>query len=387
MVSHAYPRGEGDIAGVFIERLAVALVSRGHHTTVIVPSDTGAGGRSRRRGVEVLRVRYAPAARETLAHRGTMQDATSTLPGKVAFASLVNAQARAVARIRRHGLAQVVHAHWWVPGGVATWLARFTGGGSYLVTLHGTDVAVLESSRGARMLARRVLRGAQTITAVSSYLAQRAASLVGVDAERIVVQPMPADVEHLSRASQGGGGVVTVGRLVAQKRVDLVLDAVARLRRQGRTVRLTVVGDGPERGNLEARARELGIDNLTKFCGSVPPAALAETIGNADVMAFPARREGLGLAAAESFMLGIPVVACMDGGGVVDVVPADGPGRVVAGDSVTEFANALDELIRSPSARSLAQERGRLLRHRLDPEYVAQTYEEVYSRMVRRKRR
>lgn len=180
---------------------------------------------------------------------------------------------------------------------------------------------------------------------------------------------------------------MTVGRLVAQKRVDLVLDAVARLRRQGRTVRLTVVGDGPERGNLEARARELGIDNLTKFCGSVPPAALAETIGNADVMAFPARREGLGLAAAESFMLGIPVVACMDGGGVVDVVPADGPGRVVAGDSVTEFANALDELIRSPSARSLAQERGRLLRHRLDPEYVAQTYEEVYSRMVRRKRR
>lgn len=388
MVSHAYPRWDGDIAGVFIERLAGGLTARDHRVTVIVPADEGTGGRERRQGVDILRVRYAPAKGETLAYRGTMQRTARSPAGTIALLSLINAEARAVARISRIAAAQVVHAHWWVPGGIAAWLARFTGGSRFVVTLHGTDVTVLERSRVARLLARRVLGGAAAVTAVSSFLVERTEAALGLDPGRIMVQPMPVKLEQLERISRGGGGVVTVGRLVSQKRIDIVLEAVARLRRQGRMLRLTVIGDGPERARLEACARELDIESVTRFVGAVRPGELAEAVGDADVFAFPAHGEGLGLAAAEALMLGVPVVACLDGGGVTDIVPRSGAGRLVPPNDVASFARAIDELISDPGTRAVAAETGRLLRRRLDPDYVAQTYEELYARVAPdRKRR
>lgn len=387
MVTHAYPRWDGDVAGVFIERLAIALVRRGHRVTVIAPADAGAGGRGRRGGVDVVRVRYAPARGETLAYRGTMEQAARSLSGKLVLASLVNAQARVVAQLSRFAGGQIVHAHWWVPGGVGAWLARFTGGSRYVVTLHGTDVAVLERSRSARFMARRILKRASAVTAVSGFLAARAAEAIGIESRQVVVQAMPVDTQRFTRTSVGGGGVVTVGRLVPQKRIDLIIDAVALLRQKGRPFRLTIIGDGPERAALERRAEEAGIGTLTRFHGQVEPNRLADTIGDADVFAFAASQEGLGLTAAEALMLGIPVVACVDGGGVTDIVPTTGAGRLVPPARPERMARAIAELARDSSVRAAAADAGRLLRRRLDPDYVAQTYEEVYARASRKGRR
>src|SRR3989441_7184950 len=111
------------------------------------------------------------------------------------------------------------------------------------------------------MLARRVLRGAAAVTAVSSYLAGRAAHIAGLDQARILVQPMPLDTRAFTRSSRGGGGggggggIVTVGRLSAQKRIPLLLEAVAQLRATGPGLPPTIVGGGPERPALQRRSR------------------------------------------------------------------------------------------------------------------------------------
>ncbi|UCF40824.1 MAG: glycosyltransferase [Gemmatimonadota bacterium] len=381
-VTHAYPRWDGDVAGAFIERLAVALGERGHAVSVVAPSDAGKGGHDARHGIPVNRVRYAAPRRETLAYRGTMVDAVGSLGGKLAAGRLMFAMARAVRRAARAGRVDLVHAHWWVPGGVSAWLASMDRGPAYVVTLHGTDVAVLERSGIARALARRVLQGAAAVTAVSSFLAERAAAVAGLDAEAMLVQPMPADLVRLSRPSAGGGGVITVGRLVAQKRVDLLLEAVARLKEQGKAVPLTVVGDGPLRGALEEHAERLGITATTRFVGEVKPQDLARAIGDADVFAFPAVGEGLGLAAAEALILGIPVVATRSGGGVTDIVPTEGAGRLVDAGDAGAMAHAIGELLDNPAARSLATSLGAALRERFDPQRVAQRFDSLYDRLV-----
>lgn len=381
-MTHAYPRWDGDVAGAFIERLALALRERGHSVSVVAPSDAGKGGREARRGIPVTRVRYGPPRRETLAYRGTMVDAVGSLGGKLAAGRLMFAMARAVRRAARTGRVDLVHAHWWVPGGVGAWLASMDRGPSYVVTLHGTDVAILERSGIARALARRVLQGAAAVTAVSSFLAKRAAVVAGLDPEAMLVQPMPADLVRLSRPSGGGGGVITVGRLVAQKRVDLVLEAVARLKEHGKEVQLTIIGDGPLRGALEEHAERLGIMGTTRFLGEVEPEGLGRAIGDADVFAFPAVGEGLGLAAAEALILGIPVVAARGGGGVTDIVPTEGAGRLVDGGDAGAIAHAIGELLDNPAARTLATEVGASLRERFDPERVAQRFDSLYDRLV-----
>lgn len=383
-VTHAYPRWDGDVAGAFLERLATALVERGHALTVVAPSDRGQGGVEQRRGVEVHRVRYAPAGRETLAYRGTMVEAAGAPGGAAAALALVGALALGVRRAARAPRADLVHAHWWVPAGVAAWLAGAFGGSRYVVTLHGTDVRLLGGRGARRWTARRVLGGAAAVTAVSSYLADRAATAAGLPRGRIAVEPMPADVERIGRVSAGGGGIVTVARLTEQKRIGLVVDAVAVLHRRGRPVPLTVIGDGPERAALERRAVEAGIAGATRFVGLVAPDAIADTIGDADVFAFAATAEGYGLAAAEALMLGVPVAALRSGGGVADIVPETGGGRLVASDDAAALAAAIEELIADPTSRSAAARAGARLRERLAPAGRAAAFEAIYREVIDR---
>jgi glycosyltransferase involved in cell wall biosynthesis len=176
--------------------------------------------------------------------------------------------------------------------------------------------------------------------------------------------------------------VVTVGRLVGQKRIDVILEAVARLRRQGRSVPLTIIGDGPLRGALEEHAVRLGLAETTRFLGEVEPSDLSQAIGNADVFAFTAEAEGLGLAAAEAFMLGIPVVATESGGGVKDIVPPDGAGRIVSGGDPAGFAEAIAELLDEPMARAQAVEAGERIRGRFDPNAVAERFSTLYDEVL-----
>ena len=381
-VAHAYPRWDGDVAGAFIERLCIALHDRSHSTVVVVPSDEGEGGTVLRNKLKVRRVRYAPASRETLAYRGHMADAGKSMLGLLPVASMIAAQAGAVFEEVRTSNADLVHAHWWIPGGVSAWLACLAAHRRFVVTLHGTDVAILKRSEPARRLARLVLRKASAVTAVSSYLAKEAAYVSGLNPDDIVVQPMPLDIDRYSRQSRGGGGVVTVGRLVQQKNISVLLEAIATLRKQGRTVGLKIVGDGPERRSLEYRATQLGITDLTQFIGEVSPEIIPDAIGDADVFAFPAMDEGLGLAAAEAFMLGVPVVAASQGGGVVDIVPPNGAGRLVDATDARQMARAIEELLGDPESKHLAAEKGDRLKEQLNPAAVAAVFEDVYKRAL-----
>jgi len=372
-LTHAYPRWDGDVAGAFIERLVLALQARGHGVHVVAPSDVGKGGEERRHQVPITRVRYAPARWETLAYRGTMVAAVRSPAGLLWAASLVWRQARVLARLWRHERLQVVHAHWWIPAGLSAWLA----GRPYVVTLHGTDVALLERSRAARLVGQRVLHHAAAVTAVSSYLAERAARAVRLARDRILVQPMPLDTRGFTRTSQGGGGIVTVGRLTSQKRIHLLLEALVELRTRGRTPALTIVGDGPARPALERQVATLGISGQVRFLGEVPPERVPDAVGDADVFVFPAVGEGLGLVAAEALLLGVPVVATRDGGGVTDIVPQTGAGRLVSPDA-REIARAIEQLISDPQSRRLAVATGAALRRRFEPAVVAERFEALY---------
>jgi glycosyltransferase involved in cell wall biosynthesis len=308
-----------------------------------------------------------------------MEQAARTPSGAVAFRGLITALARAVRT--RAAAADVIHANRWGPGGLAVRRARRRGVAlPYVLTLHGTDAALLRRSRLARWLARPVLREAGRVTAVSGFLGD-AARRAGAAAP--VVLPMPAEVERFTRRSAGGGGVVTVGRLSAQKRLDLLIEAVARLHATGRATSLTIVGDGPERTNLEALVRRRALGAAVRFLGARAPDEIPGALDDADVFAFPARGEGFGLAAAEALMAGIPVVVLADGGGVLDLVGADGAVSVAPPDDADALARALAAALDDPDARSRAAGAGDTWRARLAPAAVGERLEAVLEAACR----
>lgn len=208
-----------------------------------------------------------------------------------------------------------------------------------------------------------VVRSSHTLVAVSGAVSSHLASL-GAPAEDVVVAPNGVDHTtyhpHARRpvGTSEGLRAVFIGRLIDNKGPQIALDAVADARRAGRDVRLTVLGDGPLRARLEARAGARGLGDAVVFAGHVTD--VARHLREADLLLRPSFTEGLPLAVLEAMACGVPVV-CSTVPGNTEVV-AHGvngwhtpPGRVAAvGDALVALFDDREQLRRLAAAAVVA---------------------------------
>lgn len=376
-LTHNYPRRAGDLPGAFLHPLALALRADGVDVRVVAPADRGDGGRGELEGVPILRVRYASPEAETLAYSGRMMEATRSFSGLRAVAGMWRSLRRG-ARQEAAGAGSrvVIHAHWWFPAGAAS-PPEFPS----VVTLHGTDARLLRTSRAAAWLGGRILRRARVVTAVSSALAAVIRQTTGVELAQEAIQAMPLDLARL-RISTGGGGIVAVARLTGQKRLTLLVEAARRLRDQGRPTLVKIVGEGPARDSIEAAIQRQGVGDLVRLAGHATPDQVADHLAEADLFVLPAEHEGFGLAAAEALCSGVPCVVCRDGGGLLDVVPGTGAGRVVEA-TAAGLAAGIASVLDDPDARHAARAAGTALRASLSPDSVARRALQWYERALR----
>lgn len=217
------------------------------------------------------------------------------------------------------------------------------------------DVALRPLWAGLRALASRFDR-----TLVSArWLADQ---LAAAGVPRVVQAPFGIDRSRFSpglrdeslRASLLGAAagdprarlVVIVGRLALEKRVAFLLDALARAARD-RPLSVVVLGDGPERARLEARARRLGLG--VKFTGFVTDRErYARTLASADALAHACAVETFGFAVAEALASGVPVVA-PSAGGAGELVDGTCGVTYDPDASPVEAALAIERLLDQPS--------------------------------------
>jgi glycosyltransferase involved in cell wall biosynthesis len=133
----------------------------------------------------------------------------------------------------------------------------------------------------------------------------------GIPATRISVVPNGLDLDAIDAAapSERAVGVLYVGRLLAHKHVDWLLEALASLRDRGTALTCAVVGEGPERPRLEEQARAHGLAESVTFLGNVEDQGqIYGLMKAASVFALPSTREGFGIVVAEAIACGTPVV-------------------------------------------------------------------------------
>lgn len=200
---------------------------------------------------------------------------------------------------------------------------------------------------------RRLVRGFDAVVAPSTFAA---AEFTRIGAPNVSVVPLGVDLDVFDpRARERPAGLngddnevslVCVGRLSREKRPDLTIDVLRALQAGGVAARLWMVGDGPRRPALEARARDLPV----VFTGHVHDRReLATLLARADVAVAPCPYETFGLAALEALACGTPVVAA-DSGAVPEIVQAGqgaATGAVAAPDPAS-FAAAIVDVLRRP---------------------------------------
>lgn len=199
---------------------------------------------------------------------------------------------------------------------------------------------------------RRLLyRRADVITANTSGVLE---SLTPLFAERQVSLlpnplPLPRQKDAI-RSRQGGEGFVTVARLVHQKGLDVLIEAMALVSGAASSWSLTLVGDGPERQALEQQVSDLGLAGRVRFVGfrSDPETFLQA----ASVFVLPSRFEGMPNALLEAMGSGMAVVVSDASPGPLEVVEDDVTGLVVAKENAPLLAAALDRLAGDAELRS-----------------------------------
>ena len=255
----------------------------------------------------------------------------------------------------------------WIPLGA---LGRRRGV-PYGLVLHGAEVAIPARLPGLAARSRAVLANASVVVCAGSYPEAEARRLAGaamppvvsippgVDVVRFAPldEPMRASVRKRFRLPADGPLVVSVGRLVPRKGLDVLIDAAAICAVREPTLTLAIAGAGRDLHRLQRRARRA--DVRVHFLGRVSDADKSGLLGAADVFAQPCRsrwagleQEGFGIVFLEAAACGVPQVAGRSGGSD-EAVETGVTGRVVDDprDPVA-VASALDQLVRDPVARA-----------------------------------
>ena len=279
----------------------------------------------------------------------------------------------------------LVHAHFVSSGVRARPLARALGV-PLVVTCHGYDV--LDRTLGRRDRARResLFAAADRIVAVSDFLAERVREL-GAPPERVVRHYIGTALPPTPPAHEPPGPhAVFVGRLTAAKGCAHALAAFARVRARLPEATLDVIGDGPERRALEARAASIG---GVRFLGVLAPARLAEAWRSARALCNPSLaapsgwREAFGLVFIEAQAAGVPALGYADGGVVEAVADGEGGYTVAPGD-VGALAERLHAVLSDDAlhARLARDGRARVARQ-FDLETQSRALEAIYADVLR----
>jgi glycosyltransferase involved in cell wall biosynthesis len=375
--AHAFPRHQGDLTGAFLLRLAEALEREGVEVESVAPAAPGLPARDRLSGVAVRRYRYAPRRAETIAYTGGMHTRAASPSGALALAGLL--AAGTVALRRAAAGADLVHAHWWFPGGVQ---ALAAGRRPLVTTMHGTDVRLARSRPAARAACARVLRASSAITTVSSWLRGEVAAFAPDLAGGIRVAPMPVDEALFLPGDEPRTELLFVGRLDDQKGGDLAVRALADLDGAAAMLPLRLVGDGPLEPRLRRLAAELGVADRLRWERGLSQRELAERYRRAAALLVPGSHEGLGLVAVEGQLSGAPVIAAASGG-LLDVVVDGQTGWTFPPGDPKALAAAIQQVADHPAQAATRAGAGRrAAANRFSPPAAARAYATIYAEAI-----
>ncbi len=199
--------------------------------------------------------------------------------------------------------------------------------------------------------------------------------------------PNPIDTEHFRPTDDHGPGkrrpftVLYAGRLAPEKKIDLVMRAVASAKEKVPDIRFIILGRGAYENELRALARELHIESDVEFRGFVPTEKLPSSYHESDLFAIMSTAETQSIVAMQALACGIPVIAA-DAWGFKGYITEDVGFRIPPGD-VDLLTEKIVLLARDPALRKKLGIQGRAHVEKFSVRSIAEKWEAIYGQAVK----
>ena len=352
VVGSTFPAGAHDGTPAFIRDLSEEL-AKAFDVTVLVPRVPRAAPNEEFGRLHIVRFAYFLRRWEDLADGAIIENLRSKRSRWIQVPFFFVCEFIAMRRLVRRLKPAAMHVHWMIPQGiVASLAARRT---PQLVTTLGGDVYALRDPV-SRRLKSRVLRRASAVTTMNSDMRNRLIEL-GAAAESTRILPMGAQIDEMERfrgSARESTRMLFVGRLVEKKGAAVLIDALGLLTRES-DWSLDIVGDGPLRAELEARARPFG--GRVRFLGQAGKEVLGQQYATCAMLVMPSvsaasgDQDGLPVTLLEAMALECPVVAS-DLPGIDDALDHGSAGLLVEPNAPSALASALTLMLNDPALRA-----------------------------------
>ncbi len=297
----------------------------------------------------------------------------------------------AMVEVARFEKLDLIHAHYAIPHATAAVLAKqiLKNDIKIVTTLHGTDITLVGLEPSFEPLMKFSIESSDAVTAVSRFLRDETVNNYDVEKEIEVIPNFvdtetfrPIDSRNRRRllAPNGEKLLVHTSNFREVKRVKDAIRALKVMLDHGVKAKLLLIGDGPDRGECQALARELGIWQQTRFLGK--QTELASLLSSSDVFVIPSGNESFGLSALEAMACGVPVVSS-DVGGLPELNIDGETGFVVPVGDVDALADRMMNLLGDRQLHAgMAKAAYRRATEEFTKERIVPMYEAIYERVL-----
>lgn len=261
--------------------------------------------------------------------------------------------------MQRRGLAHL-HVHFGNEGAAVGTLVRTLGGVGLSLTVHGPDE--FDDVRGQRLALK--VAAADRVVCISQFARSQLMRLsapqhwaklqvcrLGVDLRQYSPRPASARLPAPVR-------LLCIGRLTPAKGQLLLLQACARLRDEGLSFNLTLVGDGPDRARLAQAVEALALQPWVNLAGALNQAEVRAELARADAFVLPSLAEGIPVVLMEAMASGLPCVSTPVNG-IPELIRHDESGLLATPGDVAALTEALRRLVTDAALRTRLAEAGR----------------------------
>jgi colanic acid/amylovoran biosynthesis glycosyltransferase len=252
-----------------------------------------------------------------------------------------------------------VHVHFANPAATVGLITSQIFGVGFSMTVHGPDE--FHDVKGQRLSEK--IEGAAFVICIGSFARSQLMKLAPPSRwNKFAVAPLGVDPEIFRPRPERAAGdpfqLLCVGRLVPAKGQHILLAAVDRLGKNGRRIKLRLVGDGPDRASLEREVECRGLGDRVTFAGNVNQDEIGRYYTEADAFVLASFAEGIPVVLMEAMAMEIPCVATMITG-IPELIRDGIEGLLVMPSDDRALAHAIEQLIDDEALRRRLGQAGR----------------------------